>query len=98
MAITAAQAAESLLRDIQAAECPEDDEYHMMPGRVASENVHVRHDVLERIDPSDCGWVIPVQVEGAWAVLTYHYGGGWKVYEGAEIPEWIAEQLADEGE
>lgn len=94
---------DSLLEDIHQAEeeelkrCRElgEEPHHEAPGEVARSNPYVLHDVMERIDVGDCGWIIPVRVDGIIGVLTYHYGEGWSKYIGEDIPDWIREQIEE---
>lgn len=74
----------------------ENDEDHSAPGEYVRANaaeygVDLR--VMDRLDVGDCGWIVPLRLDGQWAVVTYHYGAGWECYVGEYIPAWIAKQL-----
>lgn len=70
---------------------------HDSPGRVAAKCPDVPQDLLARINPQDCGWVIPVAVGldlQDQAVLMFHPSNRmWETYSGADIPMWVAVQM-----
>lgn len=76
----------------------EPDPDHTLPDKFVrrhADDCGVDLALYDRIDPGDCGYVIPIHVLGEWAAVVFHPGEGWRSYVGSEIPDWIMQQFKE---